>query len=252
VLQYAAQVFPNNDIAANMRPWNTTYATMSPAQLWYIYSRTTENANLLLVETASLYGRYGGTYRYGLDYAHEVNILTYNVTGGDWVYPVYYYGNQDYFVPKLSEYFVKASVNAEIGDPYVMTPLFTTEEVLFNRAEANVYLGNTTAALQDLNLFASKRVKNYNASQHTITTTKIRNYYGTDNVKDGLISTLLDFKRAEYIQEGMRWFDLQRYKMPVTHQTVRGETLVLTADDKRRVLQIPASATTSGIELNPR
>ncbi len=252
VVQYANLVFPNNDIATNMRPWNTTYARMSPAQLWDIYARATENANLLLSETASIYGRYLGTYRYGLDYAHEINILTFNVTGGRWVYPVYYYGNQDYFVPKLTEYFVKASVNAEIGDPYVMTPLFTTEEVLFNRAEANVYLGNTSAALQDLNLFASKRINNYISSQHTLTTTKIRNYYGIDDVKEALIQTILDFKRAEFIQEGMRWFDIQRYKLPVTHYTVTGQTIVLTQDDKRRVLQLPQSVLTSGIELNPR
>jgi starch-binding outer membrane protein, SusD/RagB family len=62
----------------------------------------------------------------------------------------------------------------------------------------------------------------------------------------------MDFKRAEYVQEGQRWFDLQRYKVTVTHQTINGETLTLTADDKRRVLQIPASALTSGITLNPR
>lgn len=252
VLSYANQVFPNNDIATNMRPWNTTYASMSPEQLWNQYTLATENANLLLAETASLYGRYGGRYRYGLDYAHEINILTYNVTGGRYVYPVYYYGNQDYFVPKLSEYFVKASVNAEIGDPYVMTPLFTTEEVLFNRAEANVYLGNNNAVLQDLNLFASKRISQYNSSTHILTVNKIRNYYGISDVKTALIQTILDFKRAEFIQEGMRWFDLQRYKMPVTHYTVTGQTLVLTADDKRRVLQIPQSATNSGIALNPR
>jgi hypothetical protein len=62
----------------------------------------------------------------------------------------------------------------------------------------------------------------------------------------------MDFKRAEFVQEGHRWFDLQRYKVPVTHYTDRGETMVLQAGDKRRVLQIPLSATTSGIALNPR
>lgn len=252
VLEYASQVFANNDLAANMRPWNTTYANMSPEQLWTVYSKATENANLLLVETASLYGRYGPRYRYGMNYARQVEILFYNVTGGNWAYPVYYYGNQDYFVPKLTEHFVKSSVNAEIGNPYVMTPLFTTEEVLFNRAEANAWLGNTAAVLQDLNLFASKRIRNYDVSQHNITTSRIRNYYGTSDIRAGLIATILDFKRAEFVQEGMRWFDLQRYKMPVTHYTARGDTLVLAADDKRRLLQIPQSATTSGIELNPR
>jgi hypothetical protein len=143
-------------------------------------------------------------------------------------------------------------VNATIGDPYVMVPLFTTEEVLFNRAEANVYLGNNDAVLADLNLFASKRIKNYSASTHKITTTTIKNYYGITSVANGLLQTIMDFKRAEYVQEGSRWFDLQRYKIPVTHYTVFGETLTLTVDDKRRVLQIPASALTSGIALNPR
>ena len=252
VLEYANQVFGNNDLASNMRPWNTTYANMSPAQIWNTYANATENANLLLAETASLYGRNGPRYRYGMDYARQIAILANNVTGGRWVYPVYYYGNQDYFVPKLTEYFVKASVNATIGDPYVMIPLFTTEEVLFSRAEANAYLGNTAAVLQDLNLFASKRISNYSASQHAVTSAKIRSYYGTNDVQAGLIATILDFKRAEFVQEGMRWFDLQRYKAQVTHGTRTGQVYVLTADDKRRVLQIPQSATTSGIALNPR
>ncbi|GAA3938372.1 RagB/SusD family nutrient uptake outer membrane protein [Chitinophaga oryziterrae] len=252
VVEYANLAFPNNDVAGNMRPWNTTYSTMTPAELFAIYANASQSANLLLVETPSLYGRYVAQYRYGLDYSHETAILESNVTGGKFVYPVYYYNSADYFVPKLTEYFVKSSVNATIGDPYVMVPLFTTEEVLFNRAEANIYLGNNDAVLADLNLFASKRIKNYNAGTHKITTTSIKNYYGITSVANGLLQTVMDFKRAEYVQEGSRWFDLQRYKIPVTHYTVFGETFTLAADDKRRVLQIPASALTSGIALNPR
>lgn len=251
-LLYANQVFPSNDVATNMRPWNSTYSTLTPGQLWDVYAKATEPANLLLVETSSLYGRYLARYRFGMDYAHQIEILGRNVTGGTWIYPIFYYGTRDYFVPKLTEYFVKSSVNATIGQPYVMIPLFTTEEVLFNRAEANAWLGNTAAVLEDLNLFASKRLRNYNANTHKITASSIRNYYGTSNVQEGLINTILDFKRAEFVQEGARWFDIQRYKMPVVHYTIFGETLTLTADDKRRVLQIPQSATTSGIELNPR
>ncbi len=252
VVEYANLAFPNNDVAGNMRPWNTTYSTMTPAELFAIYANASQSANLLLVETASLYGRYVAQYRYGLDYSLETAILESNVTGGKFVYPLYYYGTRDYFVPKLTEYFVKSSVNATIGDPYVMVPLFTTEEVLFNRAEANVYLGNNDAVLADLNLFASRRIKNYSASTHKITTTTIKNYYGIPSVASGLLQTIMDFKRAEYVQEGLRWFDLQRYKVPVTHSTVFGQTFTLTVDDKRRVLQIPASALTSGIALNPR
>ncbi|SHM84320.1 RagB/SusD family nutrient uptake outer membrane protein [Chitinophaga sp. CF418] len=252
VVEYASKAFPNNDVASNMRPWNTTYKTMTPAVIRDTYANASEKANLLLVETQSLYGRYVALYRYGLTYNIEQQILGSNVTGGAFVYPLYYYGTRDYFIPKLTEYFVKASVNATIGDPYVMVPLFTTEEVLFNRAEANAYLGNNTEALADLNLFASKRVNNYNVSTHRITTTKIRNYYNIQDVKTGLLQTILDFKRAEFVQEGHRWFDIQRYKASVTHYTDKGEQMVLQADDKRRLLQIPLSATTSGIALNPR
>lgn len=252
VLDYANEVFPNNDLASNMRPWNTTYKTMTPAVIWSTYAKATEKANLLLVETQSLYGRYVAQYRYGLSYRIEQQILGSNVTTGAFAYPLYYYGTRDYFVPKLTEYFVKASVNATIGDPYVMIPLFTTEEVLFNRAEANLYLGNNNDVLADLNLFASKRITNYNESAHRITTNTIRTYYQLTDVKAGLLKTILDFKRAEFVQEGHRWFDLQRYKEVVTHYTDRGEKMTLTTDDKRRVLQIPLSALTSGIALNPR
>ena len=67
-----------------------------------------------------------------------------------------------------------------------------------------------------------------------------------------MLAALLDFKRAEFVQEGMRWFDLARYDLPVTHTTVNGPTLMLAPGDKRRVFQIPESARLSGVELNPR
>lgn len=252
VIAYADHTFSNNDVANNMRRWNTTYGSMSPAQIFDLYANANEKANLLIAEAPSLWGRNAGRLRYDLDYVHEAQILGRNVTGGVWSYPLYYYGSQDYFVPKLSEYFVKNSVNATIGQPYVMTPLFTTEEVLFNRAEANAWLNNTNAVLADLNLFASKRIRNYNVAQHTITLPAMQQFYGITDARSACIRTILDFKRAEYIQEGQRWFDLQRYKMPVIHTTREGQILELKADDNRRLFQIPAAATTSGIALNPR
>ncbi|SFE97014.1 SusD family protein [Chitinophaga sp. CF118] len=252
VVAYAAMVFPANNLADNMRPWNTEYMRMTPAALWNIYSNSSEKANLLLVETPSTFGRYLATYRFGMTYAIYRDVLYENATGGSWAYPVYSYGEQNYFVPKITEYFVKSSVNASIGTAYVMVPLFTTEEVLFNRAEANTYLNKTTEVLQDLNLYASKRIANYDATTNLLTLSGIKAYNGIADTKKTLVKTILDFKRAEYIQEGMRWFDMMRYKMPVTHVTSKGETITLGADDPRRVFQIPASTKTSGLELNPR
>ena len=72
------------------------------------------------------------------------------------------------------------------------------------------------------------------------------------NTQDGLIKAILYYKRAEFIHEGMRWFDILRYKMPVVHTTTDGQTLTLTADDLRKVIQIPQSTSLAGLTANPR
>ncbi|RFM26286.1 RagB/SusD family nutrient uptake outer membrane protein [Deminuibacter soli] len=253
VVSYANNVFPDNSIGNNMRPWNTTYYTQTPAELFNTYSNSTEAANLLLVETPSVYGRYVASYRYGLTYNLVSQVVwSQNVTGAQWCYPVYSRGERNYFVPKLTEHFVKSSVNATIGMPYVMVPLLTTEEVLFNRAEANTYLNNTAAAIADLNLFASKRIHLYDATQNNITADKLENYYYTRNLQQALVLAILDFKRAEFLQEGLRWFDIMRYKGDVIHYTSTGQLLELKPDDPHRIFQLPDAVKTSGIPQNPR
>ena len=255
VVQHANAALPSGNVAAVLRPWNTTYRTMTYNELYAVYARATEPANLLLTETKSLWARNYYTVRYSLDASKEAEIFETPVTGGRWAFEFQTYtaGTNNYLIPKINEYFVKESVNAEIGFPYVMVPLFTTEEALFNRAEAYTYLNNTAAAIADLNAYASTRIVNYDPATHAVTASKISSYYNTANLQQGLIQTILDFKRVEYVQEGMRWFDVLRYKIPVTHTAVNPNwTATLGADDLRRVFQIPESASTSGVTQNPR
>jgi hypothetical protein len=255
VVQYANAALPSGNVAAVLRPWNTTYRTMTYNELYAVYAKATEPANLLLIETASLWGRNYFTVRYSLDATKRDEIFATPVTGGRWAFEFQTYtaGTNNYLLPKINEYFVRASVNADIGTPYVMVPAFTTEEALFNRAEAHTYLNNTAAAIADLNAYASTRIVNYDPATHAVTASKISNYYGTSNLQSGLLRTILDFKRAEYVQEGMRWFDILRYKIPVTHNAINPDrTITLSADDLRRVFQIPESAAQSGVGQNPR
>ncbi len=133
-----------------------------------------------------------------------------------------------------------------------MVPLFSVEEVLFNRAEAYTYTGNSAAAIADLNTYASARINSYSATTHNITAEKINIAFNTTNTQTGLIQAILFYKRAEFLHEGMRWFDILRYKLPVVHTTRDGQTLTLTANDPRKVLQIPQSTSLSGLEANPR
>ena len=127
-----------------------------------------------------------------------------------------------------------------------MQPLFATEEVLLNRAEAYASMENYTDALKDLNLFLSTRIKSYSSSAHSVTEARARTFYGTSDTKKAIITAILDFKRAEFLHEGMRWFDILRHKLTVVHGQDE-----LKADDPRKVWQIPVEAAAM-LGANPR
>jgi hypothetical protein len=173
------------------------------------------------------------------------------VVGGQWAFATGFYVENHIIVPKVNEYFVRVSVNADIGNGFVMVPLFTVEEVLFNVAEAYSYLGQSNEAMALLNTYLSTRIVSYNSS-YNLTAAKISAFYGTSDIQQGLIKTILDYRHSEFIHEGLRWFDILRYKIPVVHTTSGGEINTLSADDPRRLFQIPATAKQSGVEQNPR
>lgn len=254
VIEHANQVFASGNVTSLLRPWNTTYLSITYLELFARYAKATEPSNLLLVETVSWWARNYYRLRYGLTASIRNQIFGNNVTGGTWAFEFQTFtaGTDNYLIPKINEHFVRSSINADIGVGYVVVPLLTTEEVLFNRIEAYAYMGNNNAAIADLNTYASTRISNYDGSQHTITANRIRSFYGVSDLRQGILTTLFSFKRAEYVQEGMRWLDLIRYKVPVTHLTSEGNILDLGAEDPRRVFQLPQSAQQAGLQLNPR
>jgi hypothetical protein len=220
------------------------------------FTQATEPSTLLLTETASSWAR-TRTSRYGFGQTEDNTMfLTNNVTGARWAHTVYNYGVPHFSLLKWNEYFVKTSQNATIGFPYTIVPVLTVDETLMNRAEAYASTGQNELALKDLNTFCSTRILNYNATTHAVTLAKIAAYYGIADPKEGLIRTILDFKKAEFIQEGLRWFDILRYKIPVKHNilAINGSmtTIELGPDDPRRLFQLPSQVELSGIKQNPR
>ncbi|HEY9486912.1 MAG TPA: RagB/SusD family nutrient uptake outer membrane protein, partial [Chryseosolibacter sp.] len=64
---------------------------------------------------------------------------------------------------------------------------------------------------------------------------------------------VLEERQKELIHEGMRWFDIRRYHIPVNHMLQNGSVVTLEEDDNRKVLQIPQAAIdVGGLEPNPR
>lgn len=236
---------------------------------------------LLCSEVYSLLNRINmgnGLTRYALSERQMNNIAGNNATGVQWNYPVYSFPNAVGFIPKYYEDFKITNITASTGIPHVKSTLFRLEEMLLARAEARILSGNYDQALDDLNVYTVNRLSSSNMRTSALTRDKVLAYYAetldnpehwinspenavffsaenttpTGRLERALILTVLDFRRSEFTAEGMRWFDILRWNIPVTHKRVTGAESTLAVGDDRRVLQIPATAELSGLEKNPR
>jgi hypothetical protein len=256
VVDHANNVYPTATIGDYLRKWNTVYNTLGYLEFQAIYTDSKEPANLLLQEAKTYWGSSYPVYNYALTINAYLNI--YSATGNPArkVFPVanQAYGNDlTVHAPKFREHIVKQTISANFGDEYNMIPLFTTEEVLFNRAEANAMLGKNADAIADIDVLLSKRIEGYSPTADKFTEAKATAFFKGSTASNALVSSVIAFKRIEYVHEGMRWFDLIRLKIPFTHNSIDGKTQIsIGADDPRKVLQIPETAIANGLEPNPR
>ncbi len=251
VVEYASTAL-GSVVVENLRPWNSTLTDLQYYQLEAEYTKSTTKGNLLLQEALSEWGRSYPSIRYGLgDKVANQLFARPNVSGAFYAYDLYGASPQSYNIPKFYEHFVREDINANTGEGYNTIPLLTGEEALLNRAEAYLRLNNPNAAAQDLNSFISQNMDDYDQFVNKVTPSRCGQYYGTSS-SVGVLLAILDFKRAFFMHEGMRWFDILRLHIPVTHTTAAGESIELSPDDNRRVLQLPALTKQAGLEPNPR
>lgn len=164
-------------------------------------------------------------------------------------YPLFIRGTNGIAVAKYQFLFERTSITSNVGYNYTIMPLFRGEEVLLNRAESYAMTGETNAALADLQVYVNKRY----TEKPTVTLLSLQNYYNTSNPQAALMACIIDERKKEFIHEGLRWFDIKRFSIPVTHVLETGATITLGENDLRKVLQIPQSAIDiGGLEPNPR
>jgi hypothetical protein len=202
------------------------------------------------------------------------DVLGTNPTGGRYAMTVLQFsGDPTAFVVKYFEDMQLIDEVAGIGYVYNKINLLRLEEVLLARAEANAMLGNFQEALDDLNIYLQRKIDGYGNS-HRLDKDKVINYYGgkiassfVDNefninafnqsgnarrLQQALIMSVMDLRRAEFFLEGMRYFDILRWNIPVTHTRLNDNmSRTLYPDDDNRILQLPATTVLSGLPLNP-
>lgn len=254
VIDHASSI-STESFASIIRPINSVLYDMSSEDYRAAFTRSDQKYNLLIINLYSSYQRLTSP-RYGYG-ARLVNMFAAgaNITGKSFANKILYYTVPSYTTYKFREYFYVTNQVSNIGITYLMSPVFTTDEALLNRAEAYAHLGQYDKALADVNTALAAYVRGY-TNNDAATLSKIATYYGITDPKEGVIKLILETKKAQFLQEGLRWLDIVRTGMTVKHNVYDAqgnETFIeLTADDNRRVFQIPEEAKLSGVPLNPR
>ncbi len=268
VVDYSNMVLGSGSGVVDIRDYTNDYraAGLSYSEMSSRFGSTMEPANLLITVGPSIYDRNHFLLRFQLSGNLARNLFFVgNAAGLAWSEQVF---GQDLFfnVPKYNEYFKVTNQAAEIGIAFVQTPLLTTDETMFNRAEAYAMLGELQLAADDLNTLLSVKSQGY-TSAAVLTTNAIAANFGTapdfytpfyQIPADAIpfINVILETKRSVFYNEGLRWFDIKRHDIQVNHDRdvtpSVSETLTLPKGDQRRALQIPTEAQSRGILPNPR
>lgn len=257
VIQYASAIFPENNFKQNLRPIAGTLkaaGSNTPA----LFTGSQQNYNLMLANVFSNFANLAATSRYGS------GLVTEQITSGNTVAgkPFYQYYtrigglSEKLNLGKYPQYYYRPSAFSDSWSYYTVQCLFSADEALMNRAEAYIQTGVYDLALKDLNDFAAVRIDGYDVASHEITAEKVLGFYNTTDLREGLLKTVLDFKQKAFVHEGLRWFDINRYGIEISHTFLddkREATYdVLKKDDPRRVFQLPESVVLAGLPKNPR
>lgn len=186
-------------------------------------------------------------------------------------------------LPALFEYVDPVANN---GYRRTINVAFSADECLLNRAEAYIMLKEYDKAATDLTTW----MQNFVNTKMTLTPESITKFYKataysydvTEDDPQGIKSTIkkhlhpsfaideegstqecmlqcvLGFRRIETLEQGMRWYDVNRYGIEIVRRVMNasGEPVkkvdVLKVDDPRRVVQIPLKVRDAGFEPNPR
>lgn len=240
------------------------------------YMKFDEPAVLMLIGAPSWWGRdsRSSSLRFGMTITQNKLFTDQNVSGFSSVYYRRWLSSAigSYYMYKYNEYFEYSYPGATTGKGYNMGAAFTIEEMLLNRAEAYVMKNDFANALADINMLLSERVNTgavtNDFTPYNIDLAKIKAFYdgkldlhpdlapfyAKDITADqmSMLKCIVDWRRKEFMQEGLRWFDIKRFHIPVTHTFLNSPSITLAANDLRRALQIPMEAQAYGLEPNPR
>ena len=256
------------------------------------YISSSENANFMLQTAVSAAGAatyYGGYKRYnsGFDVIMKELYWASMPWGSGSVDNTLYeshllYGNsQQIAYPRLSDEWEYLDAAKSRGFIRVVDPVFTADETLLVRAEANIMLKKYDDALSDMNVWVTAHCAPTagTATRPTLTLASIQSFlqnvamvpeeltsnsdrgfkkalhpqgFTIDDTQTQLLYVLLQMRRIETCQQGLRFMDIKRYGIKIAHLLDGDNPLYFESGDLRGALQLPTDVIESGLEPNPR
>lgn len=193
-----------------------------------------------------------------------------------------------YFAGTACEQFEYTDKVAGIGWAHITRSEFNGEETLLTRAEARLFLGDIQGCVNDLKIWeeshhgSPSHLSSTNQYQ-PLTDVMIRDFYSSDFRASGggdflygivkpinidevcpsseysltsdlepFLQCVQHFRRIETIHTGMRWFDIKRFGIEITHKIGKERVETLTKLDPRKAIQIPTDVLSAGFEPNQR
>lgn len=288
-ITYATEVL-GADPTAKARDWDAYSALNMNQQIRpEAWVSADEKCNFLLQTVYSEWGAISGPYRYGDKYAHSYRI-TYDediASKGPFGAANSTFKQRVWSNDKLAKLFHRkvpyefeyTDLQAGIGFAHAEYAVFTTEQLLLERAEAYALSGELQKAVDDYNTI----MKIYQKYPKTFTLKQIVDFYNGVNYytpkkatvkkhfvkpvytidaegsdQEALLQAILHLRRIMEVGEGYRMQDVKRYGIVIyrrqtnTSYTISAVTDSLTVDDPRRAIQLPQDVITSGLEPNDR
>lgn len=288
-ITYATEVL-GADPTAKARDWDA-YAALNMNQqirpeAWV---SADEKCNFLLQTVYSEWGAISGPYRLGDKYAHSYRI-TYDEDiaskgpfgAANSTFKQRVWSNTalaKLFHRKVPYEFEYTDLQAGIGNAHAEYAVFTTEQLLLERAEAYALSGELQKAVDDYNTimkvyqnypktFTLKQIVDfyngvdyYTPKKATVKKHFVKPVYTIDaegSDQEALLQAILHLRRIMEQGEGYRMQDVKRYGIVIyrrqtnTSYTISAVTDSLTVDDPRRAIQLPQDVITSGLEPNDR
>ena len=288
-ITYATEVL-GADPTAKARDWAAYSALNMNQQIRpEAWVSADEKCNFLLQTVYSEWGAISGPYIYGDKYAHSYRI-TYDEDiaskgpfgAANSTFKQRVWSNTalaKLFHRKVPYEFEYTDLQAGIGFAHAEYAVFTTEQLLLERAEAYALSGELQKAVDDYNTimkiyqnypktFTLKQIVDfyngvdyYTPKKATVKKHFVKPVYTIDaegSDQEALLQAILHLRRIMEQGEGYRMQDVKRYGIVIyrrqtnTSFTISAVTDSLTVDDPRRAIQLPQDVITSGLEPNDR